>query len=58
MKKIKKASEYKNWVDLAKEIVRLRDKEKKKIHTIANMLELPERRVIFLARVFDKAMED
>lgn len=57
MKDKRKATDFKHPVDLAKEIVRRRDKEHKKIHTIANELGLPEGRVIFLAMVFDKAME-
>lgn len=55
-KKQNDLSQYETWVDLAKEIVRRRDKEGKKIHTIANELGLPENRVILLAVTFDRAM--
>ena len=57
MSKKENKKEFKDTIDLAKEIVRLRDKEHKKVHTIAGMLGLTEMRVIYLAKAFDKAME-
>ena len=44
-------------VDLAKDIVKKRDKEHKKYQTIANELGLTECRTIYLAKLWDKAMD-
>lgn len=53
----KKAKTFENSVDLIKEAVRLRDKEHKKIHTIAGILGVNEKALIVTMSKFDSLVE-